>query len=88
MVHHGAVGDEAKALGQMGVAEFVGNGAKEQLGPGFGEELHRHGVDLAALQTGDHALKGHPVPVDVEGKGLSGLVGNDLHLVGSAVEIG
>ena len=88
MVHHGAVGDEAKALGQMGVAEFVGIGAKEQLGPGFSEKFHRHGVDLTALQAGDHALKGDPVPVDVEGKGMSGLVGNDLHVVGSAVEIG
>ena len=45
-------------------------------------------MDLAALQAGPDGRGGQSVPVDITRKSMARFVGNDLHIVGGAVEIG
>ena len=85
VVHHGTVGDQIQALRQMAVAGLLSVRAEEELRPVVGKELHGHGVDLAGLHAGHHAHD--PVQIPIKGKGVARLVGDDLGIVGSAVEI-
>ena len=88
MIHHSAVGDECQRACQMGVAEFAGILAEEAVHPRPCEELHGHGVDFTAFQTGPDGGGRHTAPVQETGEGMACLVGDYFHVVGSAVEIG
>ena len=88
VVHHGAVGDEGQGGGQVAVAELAGIRAEEALGPGPGEELHAHGVDLAGLHAGPDALQRDALSVEPALEGMAGLMGDHLHIMLGAVEVG
>ena len=88
VIHHGAVGDEGQCACQMAVQELAGVGAKEALRPRPCEELHAHGVYLAALQRRPDVAAGDALAVGPVGKGVTGLVGHHLHVMLGAVEVG
>ncbi len=88
VIHHRAVGDEGQRTRQMAVAELAGVRTEEALGPGPGEELHRHGVDLAGFHTVPDVGVRDAVAVHVGSKGVACLVGHDLDVMLRAVEVG
>src|SRR5699024_3360733 len=81
-------GDEGQRRGQVAVAELGRVLAKEALGPRPGKELHTHRVDFAGFHGGPGVLHRHAVAVGPGGKGVAGLVGDDLHVALGAVEVG
>ena len=87
VIHHGAVGNEGQGGSQVAVKELAGIRAEEALGPGPGEELHAHGVDLAGLHAGPDALQRDALAVEPALEGVARLVGDHLHVVLGAVEV-
>ena len=87
MVDHCAIRDECQRTGQMAVTELARIFAEEALGPRPREELHRHGMDFAALHARPDRGIRHAVAVHPRGKGVARLVRHDLDVVLRAVEV-
>ena len=72
----------------MGVIVFSGILPEELFGKGFRKEFHGHGVDFAGLKAWPNALIGHPISVQVSGKGVACLMGNHLNIMLGTVKVG
>ena len=72
----------------MGVIVFSGILSEELLGKCLCKEFHGHGVDFAGLKAWPNALIGYPIPIQVSGKGVTCLVGNDFNIMLGAVKVG
>ena len=72
----------------MGVIVFSGILPEELLRKCLRKEFHGHGVDFAGLKAWPNALIGHAISVQVSGKGVACLMGDDLNIVLGAVKVG
>ena len=72
----------------MGVIVFSGILPEELFGKCLCKEFHGHGVDFAGLKAWPNALIGYPISVQISGKGMTCLMGNDLNIVLGAVKVG
>ena len=88
VVHHRAVGDKGQRAGEMGIQELARVGAEEALRPRPREKLHGHRVHLAGLHRRPLAGGGHDEASGIVGEGVAGLMRDDLHIAGGAVEVG
>jgi hypothetical protein len=86
-VHRDAIGQKLDGLRQMGIAVFVGD-VEEKIHVGLGEELHRHGVDLAALHRRGAVFRNLDVAGEVGLEAVPKLMGEDIHVAGGPIEIG
>ena len=88
-VDHAAVGNKVQAVLAVGQFVFRSVLAEEILVVILGQEFHAHGVTLAGL---DGRLMEIRIDVGMHGtvkcKGVAGLVGQNIHVIRGAVEVG
>ena len=88
-VHLAAIGQEIQSSRKMVRFGAVSLVAIEFLQPGPAKEFHGHGMNFAALQRGRGALPQlSGFRGQVAGEGVAALMGENFHVVRSAVEIG
>ena len=88
-VHHGPVGQEGEGLQcvhEAVVARFI---TEELFHVRPGKEFHAHGVGFGRLHAAAAQLQGKAIVSNEIGvEGVARLVGDDIHISGSAVEVG
>ncbi|SCI06680.1 Uncharacterised protein [uncultured Ruminococcus sp.] len=86
-VYQATIGDKRNRLFQLENLELLQLLFKKETVPWARQQLHTHGVGLAAFHCRTDVLHNLHIPRKVIGKGMACFMGDDIDILHSAVEI-